>query len=335
MADKLPLVITSGIRSELPAADVLAVNVGQGIDTLTAGALDIGTANATGITVSQSAVLTTIAGGATVNGGDFTFNDGLGFAVTFFNATGIITQTGTAQVTFGGNVDANNGLNVAGANLTVATGLDADVLGGSVNITDPVGGNIGDLSTAGQALVLSTNTAVASQVTQTTQANLAGGETDGMLIFDGAAAPNSIYGYISGSWVDLAATGSVPNQLVVAADTSALSVGQVGFYSGNDALSAAEDSALASATFVGVCLTSAVAGTMVVSGLALCDFGVTVPSAGESAYVGDAAAPGTLTNSATVATGTFVSEVGTVTSSVLVGALYKVILAPKSIIGLP
>lgn len=102
------------------------------------------------------------------------------------------------------NLDANGGVDVSGANLTVASGLDADILGGAVNITDPASGNIGDIITSGQALVLVTNRNMACQVTQIAQAALAGGETNGMVIYDGLATPSSIYGYVGSEWIDVA-----------------------------------------------------------------------------------------------------------------------------------
>ncbi|MCP4242355.1 MAG: hypothetical protein GY772_17510 [bacterium] len=235
---------------------------------------------------------------------------------------------------FGIPTSVNGGCTVTGADLNVSTGLNANVQGGSVTIADPVTGNTAVVTALQDALELNTNPAMAPQVTNTTSASI-GTPTNGMVIFDPTAAPASIYGYISGTWVDLAATGGVPTQIVVPADTTALTVGQTGYFSGDEILDPAVNSADATATFAGICLTVGAPGTIIVSGVALCDFGAVTPSAGEHAYVAGVAATGTLTNVApTGGSGApeFVSEIGTVMSGTSTGGLYKVVLAPKSIV---
>jgi len=69
--------------------------------------------------------------GATVSGGAFTFN-GTSGSWTMAQATSSLTQVGTGQVTFTGNVDAGRGLDVtggpSGAALSVVGASDANVL---------------------------------------------------------------------------------------------------------------------------------------------------------------------------------------------------------------
>jgi len=90
-------------------------------DASEAAALSVNESGA--ITIGNGTV-TTGTGQVTI-GGNVNANNGVdvsGAALTVDNQS--ITQTGANQVTFGGNVDANNGLDVTGAPLTVATPAD-------------------------------------------------------------------------------------------------------------------------------------------------------------------------------------------------------------------
>jgi hypothetical protein len=72
--------------------------------------------------------------------------------LTIDSTNGAINQTGTGQVSFAGNVNATNGLDVTGANLTVS--LDAQITGNAT-----VGGDVvitGDLTVNGTETILNT-----------------------------------------------------------------------------------------------------------------------------------------------------------------------------------
>ena len=57
-------------------------------------------------------------------------------------------------------------------------------------------------------------------------------------------------GYINGSWTDMgSAVESVSQVVAPGIDTSALSVGELGYYSANKTLTAADNSAAASSIF--------------------------------------------------------------------------------------
>ena len=106
--------------------DNVTVNTNNGNLQLTVGGGNFSLSNSTGLNVATDGTLNDATG-------DFTINDAL-------------TQTGGGQVTFSGNVDANNGLDVSGANLTV---------GGTNFVVDVASGNV---STSGTLTVTSTTT---------------------------------------------------------------------------------------------------------------------------------------------------------------------------------
>ncbi|MEY3385468.1 MAG: hypothetical protein RIR53_279 [Bacteroidota bacterium] len=119
----------------VPFATNRFINIGNNDLTITtnAGAQNLvlfdGDATNAGVTVAPSG-----AGRFVVNGGS-----NLNGAVTMTNT---VTQTGTSQVTFGGNVDANNGLDVTGQNFTVggtrftvAPATGNTVIGGTADVT--------------------------------------------------------------------------------------------------------------------------------------------------------------------------------------------------------
>ncbi|MBU3699210.1 MAG: hypothetical protein FGM33_04260 [Candidatus Kapabacteria bacterium] len=111
------------------------INIGNNDLTITtnAGAQNLvlfdGDATNAGVTVTPSGTgRFVVNGGANLNG-----------AVTMTNT---VTQTGTLQVIFGGNVDANNGLDVTGQNFTVggtrftvAQASGNTTIGGTVDVT--------------------------------------------------------------------------------------------------------------------------------------------------------------------------------------------------------
>jgi len=93
--------------------DNVTVNTNGGNLQLTVGGGLFSLSNSTGLNVATDGTLNDATG-------DFTIADAL-------------TQTGGGQVTFSGNVDANNGLDVTGANLTVGGGnFTVDVASGNV-----------------------------------------------------------------------------------------------------------------------------------------------------------------------------------------------------------
>ncbi|MBK8909764.1 MAG: S-layer family protein [Chlorobi bacterium] len=107
-------------------SDGVTVNTNGGNLQLTVGGGVFSLSNSTGLNVATDGTLNDATG-------DFTINDAL-------------TQTGGGQVTFSGNVDANNGLDVGGANLTV----------GGTNFTVDVAS--GNTATSGTLTVASTTT---------------------------------------------------------------------------------------------------------------------------------------------------------------------------------
>jgi hypothetical protein len=74
-----------------------------------------------------------------------------------------------------------------------------------------------------------------------------------------------------------------------AANTSALSVADVGYYSGADAISDTNTTAMATSLFAGVCLTSAASGTMVVAGTATVNYDGGIPAVNAPLYLSDTA----------------------------------------------
>lgn len=93
--------------------DNVTINTNGGNFQLTVGGGNFSLSNSTGLNVAADGTLNDATG-------DFTVNDAL-------------TQTGGGQVTFSGNVNANSGLDVTGANLTVGgTNFTVDVASGNV-----------------------------------------------------------------------------------------------------------------------------------------------------------------------------------------------------------
>ena len=190
------------------------------------------------------------------------------------------------------------------------------------------GGDIADFQHAGDALILNQQPDKAPQVTQTTNASIAA-PTNGMIIYD--TGTNQMLGYINGSWTDMgSAVESVSQVVAPGIDTSALSVGELGYYSANKTLTAADNSAAASSIFGGVCKTSDASGEAIVSGVAPMAF-TAAPSAGDLVYMDGGANAGNATTTAPSAAGEYVAELGVCMTSAADGdGNYEVMLAVKA-----
>jgi hypothetical protein len=106
---------------------------------------------------------TTLAGNVVQTGGSVT----LGGATTVSNT---FTQTGVGQVTFGGNVDATNGLDVTGANFTV---------GGSNFVVNPTNGNTSTNGTLGANGAVTFNSTLNVAGSTTLSGNVVAGDGNG------------------------------------------------------------------------------------------------------------------------------------------------------------
>jgi hypothetical protein len=129
--------------------DVTGGNLTVGVTNFTVDVTNGNTAIAGTLGVTGAASLSstlTVSGTSTLNG------------ATTVNNT--FTQTGSAnQVTFAGNVDANNGLDVAGANFTVGTNkFTVDVTNGNTSIAGTLG--VTGATTLSSTLAVTGNTTI-------------------------------------------------------------------------------------------------------------------------------------------------------------------------------
>jgi hypothetical protein len=139
MANRLPLVVASGILRQIESTDVLVVNAGGfGIDVASAGVLTLGAAAATGLTLGKYGVVTTVVGG--LYSGDVITSAG-NYAFTAA-ADRQLYVLQSANDTVGRNRLVAAG--AAGGSTTAARG------GGDLNLTSGNGGNAGT-GNAGQA----------------------------------------------------------------------------------------------------------------------------------------------------------------------------------------
>ncbi len=109
------------------------------------GDLTVRAGNATGVGQGGDLTLAPGLAGGGGTGGDVVFQTGDTVLATRFTIgnDGTLTQSGTGQVTFSGNVDATSGLDVSGGNLTLTAANDIvlssgalDTTGGVLNIAD-------------------------------------------------------------------------------------------------------------------------------------------------------------------------------------------------------
>lgn len=134
---------TNGTNAIVVDAGTQNVNILQDVDVDGNGNVD-GTFNVVGPATAQSTLevdgITTLHSNLNVDGPtDLNSTLGVDGAVTINNT---ITQTGGGQVTFSGNVDADNGLDVSGQDLTVGgANFIVDVTNGNTTVAGTITGN--------------------------------------------------------------------------------------------------------------------------------------------------------------------------------------------------
>jgi len=179
----------------------------QGAATSAGGPINI-TTGAGGATSGNSGALSLNAGSVTSGtAGVISIGSASGSAINLGNATDntTITQTGSGQVTFSGNVDTSSGLDVSGANLTLGAGVDFEPSTTS-NITMPT--------------VLTTDTEGFFTLTQIA-GTPAGAASNGSLAYD--SSNNLVYARIGGSWTALSTgspTADTLSEVLAAGNTS-------------------------------------------------------------------------------------------------------------------
>jgi hypothetical protein len=290
--------------------------------------------NATG-GITQSALgANTLAGDTTVTGNFYSSTyaqasgSGLyvdGGVLAAINATSFLGYTFDVSGTNPSMTQSGSGVNYFSGQISAGLTVVRD--GYSILMINS-GGDIADFQHAGDALILNQQPDKAPQVTQTTNASIAA-PTNGMIIYD--TGTNQMLGYINGSWTDMgSAVESVSQVVAPGIDTSALSVGELGYYSANKTLSAADNAAAASSIFGGVCKTSDASGEAIVSGVAPMAF-TAAPSAGDLVYMDGGANAGNATTTAPSAAGEYVAELGVCMTSAADGdGNYEVMLAVKA-----
>ena len=200
----------------------LSAGLSNALSVLQGGRVGIGTAAPTvGLDVD---VATDISGNLVLSGGS-------SFTIS---ATGPINQTGTGQVTFAGNVNATNGLDVTVGNLTV---------GGANFTVAPATGNItgaGSLTLAGAVAASSTLQATgAARLYSTLQ-------TDGTLTAAGTGTGFSVTNNASiGGTLNLTGAGTFGSTLAV---SGALSAPSLSLTSGTLSLNSQKITGLANPT---------------------------------------------------------------------------------------
>ena len=291
--------------------------------------------NATG-GITQSALgANTLAGDTTVTGNFYSSTyaqasgSGLyvdGGVLAAINSTSFLGYTFDVSGTNPSMTQSGSGVNYFSGQISAGLTVVRD--GYSILMINS-GGDIADFQHAGDALILNQQPDKAPQVTQTTNASIAA-PTNGMIIYD--TGTSQMLGYINGSWTDMgSAVESVAQVVASGIDTSALSVGELGYYSANKTLAAADNSGASSSVFGGVCKTSDASGEAIVSGVAPMAF-TAAPSAGDLVYMdGGLVNAGNATTTAPSAAGEYVAELGVCMTSAADGdGNYDVMLAVKA-----